>query len=112
MSTDYLHRDMADAAIAIGERIEPQINRLIASAFDEVMALEQLGDQRRHDALSLAFQLTAIMAAKSVILLGDMYPGAEPSQIWRTAQTDLQMRTQQALEGLKSQRAQGGRTVQ
>lgn len=104
MTTEHMHRDMAEEVIRIGEEIEPQIDALMQSAFDRTMALTALGGQRHHDALSLAFQLSAVMVAKATILLGDQYPEAEPVRIWTTAMTDLQLRTQQAMQVLIASR--------
>ncbi len=107
MSTEHLHRPLAAAVCDIGERVEPQIDALMQAAFEEALLVGYPDDQREHDALSLVFQLTAIMGAKAVILLGDRFPDASPAQIWNTAMTDLQMRIQQAMVELKAQRRAG-----
>ncbi|MFB0875500.1 MULTISPECIES: hypothetical protein [unclassified Sphingobium] len=112
MSTEHLHREMADAFVTIGEDVEPRIDALMHEAFDRAMALTELGDQRHHDALSLAFQLCAVMVAKATILLGDCYPEADPTRIWTTAMTDLQLRTMQAIAQLQATRVAAKATVQ
>lgn len=112
MSTEHLHREMADAVVSIGEEIEPRIDALMHEAFDRAMSLTGLGDQRHHDALSLAFQLCAVMVAKATILLGDRYPEADQTRIWTTAMTDLQLRTMQAMAQLQASRLATKATVQ
>lgn len=112
MTTEHLHRDMAEEVIRIGEEIEPQIDALMQDAFDRAMALTDLGHQRHHDALSLAFQLSAVMAAKATILLADQYPQADLVRVWSTAMTDLQMRAQPAIQQLLAARESSRGSVQ
>lgn len=112
MSTEHLHREMANAVVKIGEEIQPRIDALMREAFDRVMSLTELGDQRHHDALSVAFQLSAIMTAKATILLGDRYPEADPKRIWATAMTDLQLRTMQVIAQMQGSSAATKATVQ
>ena len=92
MSTQHLHRPMPDAARIVGERLEPEVAALLKRAFDEVMAIEALGPTRHHDALSLMFEQAASMAAKAIVMLGELYPGAAPDVIFQAGIVDLQMR--------------------
>ncbi|CAM5278972.1 putative protein OS=Sphingobium scionense OX=1404341 GN=GGQ90_002878 PE=4 SV=1 [Sphingobium scionense] len=112
MTTDYLHREMAEEIMQIGEEIGPQIDALMREAFDRAMQVADLGDERHHDALSLSFQLCAVMVAKATILLGDRYPLADPQRVWTTAMTDLQLRTQLAMQQMQEGRFRAGGAVQ
>ena len=77
---------------AIGDRHDLATVAGQLGAFDEVMAIEALGPTRHHDALSLMFEQAASMAAKAIVMLGELYPGAAPDVIFQAGIVDLQMR--------------------
>jgi hypothetical protein len=114
MSSDHLHHPMGEAAIAIGQRYERELNALMQRAFDEALATLPAGDAipRQNDAMSLLFELAAIAAAKALVILGERFPAAAVEQIWATGMLDLQMRIQANIDDFHAQRTAPGSMVQ